>query len=288
MSAVATDSSRPPVTAKPAEPLLPGRAPFLHAQLLGHPARFDEILTDHLPRFISDIADHVQASWFRRDHDTTRPKSAHFIGLYLCLHVASDYGLTAGKLAGWFGQLGGLGLVADLNLTPYRPQHGRYGDRAMRAAEGVFATDSIAALAELTMAVRAGVPTDAIAAVSMAELAASFATTPHDGWQGLTELLPHEQGKLDRSLRAATLALVKRTAVPVHVGGQQVTAAWDQRRAALADYRDLLGQERDPRMVLRSLLHDHYVRVIGVDPDRERVVNRLARTVALHQLAVTS
>jgi thiopeptide-type bacteriocin biosynthesis protein len=285
----ATDSAGPtPAMAKPAEPLLPGASAFLHAQLEGHPARFNEVLTDHLPRLLDELASHVQVSWFRRDHDTTRPDSDHYLGLYLRLFTPEDYGPTSSQLARWFGQVSALGILADLHLAPYRPQHGRYGERATRAAEQVFAADSAAALAELAMATRAGLPTDAIAAASLADLAASFGTNPADGWQRLTELIPHEQGKLDRSLRTATLALTNRAVVCRHPGGGQVVARWDERRAALADYRDQLALERDPTTVLRSLLHDHYVRTVGVDPDRERIVNRLARTIALRQLAVPS
>jgi hypothetical protein len=35
-------------------------------------------------------------------------------------------------------------------------------------------------------------------------------------------------------------------------------------------------------------MHDHYVRVFGVDPERERVVNRLARAAALRLIALSS
>ncbi|HEX3589535.1 MAG TPA: thiopeptide-type bacteriocin biosynthesis protein, partial [Pseudonocardiaceae bacterium] len=284
----ATDSAgRTPVTAKPAETLLPGASAFLYARLEGHPARFDEVLTDHLPRLIDELARHVRVSWFRRDHDTTRPDSDHYLGLYLRLFTPEDYGPTSSQLARWFGQVSALGILADLHLAPYRPQHGRYGERTTRTAEQVFAADSAAALAELAMATRAGLP-DAIAATSLADLAASFGANPADGWQRLTELIPHEQGKLDRSLRTTTLALTNRAVICRHPGGAQVVARWDERRAALADYRDQLALERDPTTVLRSLLHDHYVRTVGVDPDRERIVNRLARTIALRQLAVPS
>jgi lantibiotic biosynthesis protein len=123
----------------------------------------------------------------------------------------------------------------------------------------------------------------------MADLAACFATSPEAGWRWLIDLLPREQGRLDRSLRDATLLLTgapdDRASVSACAGGEAVAAAWDHRRVALAAYLDQLARERDPATVLRSLLHDHHVRAIGVDPDRERVINRLARTAALRQLA---
>jgi thiopeptide-type bacteriocin biosynthesis protein len=68
-------------------------------------------------------------------------------------------------------------------------------------------------------------------------------------------------------------------------GGEDVLAAWQARHAALVAYHDHLARQRDPQPVLRSLLHLHHVRTLGAGPDRERVTNRLARAVALRQIA---
>jgi hypothetical protein len=91
-------------------------------------------------------------------------------------------------------------------------------------------------------------------------------------------------------LRDAALLLTgtadDRAALSARPGGEIVAAAWDQRRVALATYREQLAEERDPATVLRFLLHDHHVRAVGVDPDRERVINRLARAAALRQIAL--
>ncbi len=279
-----------PVTVAQGEALLPGGSALLHAQLFGHPMRFDEILTDHLPRLLNNVTGHVVSWWFRRYHDTTRPDSDHHLGLYLRLPGPQDYGAVAGLLANWVAELSALGLLAHLNLGTYQPQTGRYGHGATLALEDVFAADSAAALAEITMAARAAIPSDAIAAASMADLAACFATSPEAGWRWLIEFLPEERGRLDRSLRDATLLLAgtpdDRAALSVQPGGGVVAAAWDHRRVALAAYLDKLAEERDPATVLRSLLHDHHVRAVGIDPDGERVINRLARTAALRQLAL--
>lgn len=61
--------------------LVPGYSALLHAHLFGHPLRFDEILTDHLPRLLDNVEDHVVLWWFRRHHDTTRPDTDHHLGL---------------------------------------------------------------------------------------------------------------------------------------------------------------------------------------------------------------
>lgn len=193
-------------------------------------------------------------------------------------------------LANWVSELSALSLLAHLNLGTYQPQNGRYGHGTANAVQDVFAADSAAALAEITMATRTGIPTQAIAAASMADLAACFATDTEEGCRWLIDLLPQEQGRLERSLRDAALLVAgtadDRAALSAHPGGEIVAAAWDQRQVTLAAYRQQLAEERDPATVLRSLLHDHHVRAVGVDPDRERVTNRLARAAALRQIAL--
>lgn len=271
--------------------LMPGYSALLHAQLFGHPLRFDEILTDHLPRFLDNVEDHVVLWWFGRHHDTTRPDTDHHLGLCLRLAEAGEYGTVAARLAHWAAELSVQGLLAHLSLGAYQPQHGRYGHgTVMAAAEAVFAADSTAAAAQITMTTHAGIPSQAVAAVSMANLAASFAHTPVEGCRWLIDLLPQEQGKLDRALRDAALPLATpsedRAALRTYPGGEIVAAAWDRRRVALAAYRDRLAEDRDPATVLRSLLHDHHVRAVAVDPGGERVTNRLARAAAQRQISL--
>jgi thiopeptide-type bacteriocin biosynthesis protein len=182
-----------------------------------------------------------------------------------------------------------MGLLSHLNLSTYQPQNGRYGHgSAMVSAEDVCAADSAAALAQISMAVRLGMSSQAVAAVSMVELAVGLATMPEEGLRWLVDLLPRERGKLDRSLRESALSLADTTEDPAlhaHSAGEAVAVAWERRLMALTAYRARLAGERDPATVLRSLLHDHYVRAVGVDPDRERVTNRLARAVAQVRLA---
>lgn len=280
----------PQHTVTRSDALLPGNSAVLHAQLLGHPLRFDEILTDHLSLLLDDVEDHVALWWFRRHHDTTRPDSDQHLVLCLRLRGPQEYGVAAARLADWAARLSACGLLADLNLGAYQPQRGGYGHgTAIEAAvEGVFAADSAAALAHIRLATNTGMPNQAIAAASLSDVAASLTATPEAGYRWLVDLLPQEHGKLDSSLRAAALRLASDDWAELRglAGGQTVAKAWEKRREALAVYRDRLSQDGDHTTVLRALLHDHHVRAVGVDPGAERVTNRLARAVAQRQLAL--
>ena len=68
-------------------------------------------------------------------------------------------------------------------------------------------------------------------------------------------------------------------------GAEEVIAAWRQRAATLAAYREVLSPQRDPLTVLPALLHLHHIRAVGVDPESERVTGRLARACALRDTA---
>lgn len=267
---------------------LPGRSRWLCARIPGHPDRQDEILSEHVPRLL-DTWDHPTLWWFRRHRDMTQPDIDQHLSLHLCLPTPELYGAAATKVGDWAADLRERGLLPCLCLDTYHPETGRYGHGpAMAAAEDVFAADSAAALAQIEMTARTGTPAQALTAAGLLDLAISYAPTPDQGLSWLINDLPQEQGKLDRGLRAAALLLADPrdtwAALRATPGGENVVAAWERRRVALGSYRARLTEQRDPRTVLRSLLHMHHVRAIGVDPDRERVSNCLARTVALRQI----
>jgi thiopeptide-type bacteriocin biosynthesis protein len=157
------------------------------------------------------------------------------------------------------------------------------------SAEEVFATDTTAAIAQITMVQAAGVPGQAVAAASMAHLAAAFAPDPASGYRALTRCLKQGSGPLDPGVRDQALELADPagdfTAVRALPGGDTVAAAWRSRATALATYHRLLVQQRDPSGVLVRLLHDHHVRALGLDPDHEATTGRLARAAALRNLA---
>ncbi|MEU9891096.1 lantibiotic dehydratase [Sphaerisporangium sp. NPDC051017] len=272
---------------------LPGRAPILYAQLHGHPARWEEILTGHLPVMLDGLGEAAALWWFRRHRVLSRPEADPYLALYLSLPDLLAYGTATEHLTVWAEGLFRARLLAHLSLATYHPQPGRYGHgTALDRAHEVFAADSAAALAQIGLATDSGTHPQAIAAASMVDLATAFATHAAEGLYRLLCELPREHVRLDPALRDQALGLADPTgsfqALAALPGGAEVIAAWKTRATALAAYRQELAGQRDPLTVLRPLLHLHNIRAVGVDPDRERVSNQLARSCALrHTVART-
>ncbi|MCP9945985.1 hypothetical protein LUX12_16205 [Streptomyces somaliensis] len=101
--------------------------------------------------------------------------------------------------------------------------------------------------------------------------------------------LPQSTGRLNRALRTQVLQLAAPNGASVLAtlpGGPAVAEAWQARAAAVDAYRKTLTRQRDPLDVARSLLHQHHVRALGVDPRAEETTIRLVRTAALqHRMA---
>ncbi|MEV7458279.1 thiopeptide-type bacteriocin biosynthesis protein [Streptomyces rubiginosohelvolus] len=183
------------------------------------------------------------------------------------------------------------GLASGLALAPYQPQTGRFGHGpAMDAAHQAFAADSAAALAQIQLAER----TDAFAPQALAAASALHLVTPlapdtaaAEEW--LVGNLLQGTGRLDRTLRGWVLELTGpngASALASLPGGPQVTEPWRARADAVDFYRTALVGERNPLDVARSLLHQHHVRALGVDPRTEETTIRLVRTAALqHRMA---
>ncbi len=287
-----TPPSRPlPVTAAPGAVLRPGDSAVVHAQLVGNPARFDEILTAHLPRFVDDLDGLVGLWWVWRHRDMIRPETDQHLAVFMRLTSPEQYGPAAAGLAAFAADLQTRGLPCQLTLASH-PQHpARYGEGpALAVAEQVCAADTSAAIAQIATAEASGIPAQALAAASMVQLAASFATGPETGCRALVGCLRQEHGRLDRTLRDHALGLAEPDggyqAVRALPGGEAVAAAWSARDTALTAYHRALAQQRDPDTMLRTLLHEHHVRAVGVDPTFEKETNRLARAAALRRLAV--
>ncbi|MFI6100788.1 lantibiotic dehydratase [Lentzea sp. NPDC051213] len=298
MTAIIPPARPLPATAAPGAALQPGHSAVVHAQLAGNPARFDEILTGHLPRFVAELHDlrdpdrPLGSWWIRRHRDMIRPETDQHLAVFLRLTGPQHYGAIAARLAAFAADLDSRGLPGQLTLAP-SPQHpARYGDGdALAAAEHVFATDTTAAIAQLAAAQESGIPAQALAAASMAHLAASFAPDPPTGYRTLLECLRQEHGPLDRALRNHALVVAdpdqQYRGVRGQPGGDAVAAAWCARDTALSTYRDvLIEQGREPDVVLRTLLHEHHIRAVGVDPTFEKETGRLARAVVLRLLAL--
>ncbi|MFI1933806.1 lantibiotic dehydratase [Streptomyces sp. NPDC020330] len=264
---------------------LPGAGDVLLAQLHAHPRRYDEILSRRLPSLLAAFGDAPPLWWFTRHREMARPDADQHLDL--TLHLPPDaYGAAAQHVRRWADSLHGTGLAAGLVLAPYQPQTGRFGHgTAMDAAHRVFAADSAVALAQIQLTER----TDALAPQALAAASALHLVTPlapdtaaAEEW--LVRNLPQGTGRLNRALRAQVLELAAPNGDSVLAalpGGPAVVEAWRARAAAVDTYRTALTDHRDPLDVARSLLHQHHVRALGVDPRAEETTIRLVRTAAL-------
>ncbi|WP_199564972.1 lantibiotic dehydratase [Spongiactinospora rosea] len=271
-----------PVTSMPGAVLRPGGAAVVRAHLIGNPARFDEILAGHLQGFVDELAGLVTCWWVRRHRDMIRLDADQYLAVFLRLADPGEYGLAAARLAAFAERLAARGLPGQLTLATYYEHPGRYGEgAALPAAEQVFAADTAAAIAQIRLAETARLPGQALAAASMAHLAAAFAPDAESGYRALLRCLEQQTGPLDRSLRDHALRLGDPSEVR-----EAVVDAWRAREQALGDYHRVLAEQRDPATGLRTLLHEHHVRALGVDPAFEKVTGRLARAVALRRLAL--
>ncbi|MFJ6569821.1 lantibiotic dehydratase [Streptomyces sp. NPDC091292] len=256
---------------------LPGAGPVLRIHLHTHPDRFDEILDRHLPLLLTPL-DPEPSWWFTRHRRLARPETGHHLAL--SLHVApAEHATVTAAVNRWATQLHHQRLIARMTLEPYRPQTGRYGTRtAMDAAHDAFAADSAAALAQIRLTSRTGIAPQAVTGASLVDLATRLLPSTEDGWRWLIQNAP-AHGRPDRTDRAQALQLYAAG------GGADLADVWTKRGRTLAAYRQTLAaKEHAPDTVLRSLLHQHHVRALGVDPTAEAATLHLARTVALrHQ-----
>ncbi len=85
----------PAVGAEPAPLHLPGAADVLYARLHAHPARYDEILTHHLPALLAVFGDDLPMWWFTRHRETARPDADQYLDLVL--HLTPDTSAAAAE-----------------------------------------------------------------------------------------------------------------------------------------------------------------------------------------------
>ena len=280
---------RPATSTAPGQ-RLPGAGDVLLAQLYAHPRRYDEILSRHLPSLLAEFADYPPLWWFTRHREMARPDADQHLDL--TLHLPPDiYGAAAQHVRKWADGLHGAGLAAGLVLAPYQPQTGRFGcEAAIDAAHQVFAADSVAALAQIQLAEHTDtLAPQALAAASALRLVTPLAPDAAVAEERLVHNLPQGTGRLNRALRAQVLELAApngASALAAIPGGPAVAEAWRARTIAVDTYRRALTGQRDPLDVVRSLLHLHHVRALGVDPRAEETTMRLVRTAALqHRMA---
>ena len=281
-----------PVTAPAGTTCHPGRSTLVRASITGNPARFDEIIAFHLPTLMARLSPITVRWWVRRYRDLIHLATPQRIDLHLRLSSPDGFGEAAAELGGFATELEARDLPGQLTLSSCAEHPARYGQGdAMSAAEEVFAADTTAAIRQIAMAAN-GTSGQALAAASMARLTAAFAPDPATGYQALTSCLEQGSGPLDRAIRDQACELEDPAgdfrALRAHPDGADVAVAWAGRKAALVSYHATLTTQRDPATVLRTLLHEHHMRAIGLDPEIERQTGRLARAVAMRRLALAT
>jgi thiopeptide-type bacteriocin biosynthesis protein len=263
-------------------PRPPERPAVLHARLLAHPFRFNQILTRHLPDLITRFP-RPPRWWFHRYRDAQRPDAHQHLALYLVLTHPGAYGQAAALTHDWAADLTLQRLSTGLELVPYRPHTGHYGHGpVLDAAHAVFAADTAAAVAQIRTAADDALTGQALTAASMFDLVARFTGSRKRAAHWLARTLPREHGPLDRALNRQAIALTDPATLAALPAGDDIAAAWDTRAAPLTAYRRHLARDQDADTVLRSLLHEHQLRALPADPVEQRLISRLARACALH------
>ncbi|MBM2623425.1 lantibiotic dehydratase [Actinoplanes sp. LDG1-06] len=284
---LASPAPRPlPTMTRPARAERPGTSAVVNARLIGSPGRFDDILADHLPAFAENLTDSgVTRWWASRHRDLIRLDADQYLRLTLRLDNAAAYGLVVAQLSAWTERLHDAGLPNELMLTTRHPHPARYGGSSvMAAAEQVFATDTAAAISQLRTSREGSIPSQALAAASIARMAAGFAADPTAGYQSLLASLRSHTAAADRALTQQTRRLTSVQQIRDLTGGEALLEAWRVRHAALQAYYRAVDNARDSATILRTLVHDHHVRAVGVDPGFERSTNHLARAAAMRLL----
>jgi thiopeptide-type bacteriocin biosynthesis protein len=171
-------------------------------------------------------------------------------------------------------------VAGRLVLDTYYSETGRYGaGPAMSAAEAVFVADSRAVAAGLRSLPAAVVHPVALAAVSMVSIVQGLLGTDCAARWLMSWAVPAGSAPADRTVAAQAIRLALPEAPPPGWPAH-LTDAWYARDAALAAYRAALTSEADIDSITESLLHMHHNRALGINPDGERTVRRLARQVA--------
>lgn len=290
--ALTVPPARPvPITTPPGRTLRPGASTVVHARLVGNPARFDPVLTTHLPILADRLLNYGLCRWWiRRHRDMIRLEADQHLSLFLEFSSPDGYAAVCAMLAEFAAGLAERGLPGELILAPYHQHPARYGrGPALQVAQEVFAADTAAAIAQLRTANQAGIPAQALAAASMARLAAAFAPDQPTGYRTLLSCLRDATQPAERTTTDLARRLADPTSEHRHLralpGGDAVADAWQARDLTLHAYRNHLLPQRDPVSVLPTLLHEHHMRGVGLDPDIERSTNHAARAAAMRCLA---
>ncbi|MEU0513370.1 lantibiotic dehydratase [Amycolatopsis sp. NPDC006125] len=258
---------------------LPGApgSTWISAKLFTHPERIDELITEALPGLLNTL-DTPLCWWLRyrspQETDHLRLRLEATPGRY------SQYTQTVGE---WTQRMRQAGLIQRLVIDTYYPEVGRYGaDGALDAAENVFAADS-ATVTALLRHLPTAKPKLALVPANMAGIVTGFFGDTGTAMEWLATRPAPAAPALDRAVSERAIRLATDPSALRELPGwhTDIERAWDNRTAALVDYRKALPPETNIDVVLESLLHMHHNRLIGIDRDSERSCRRLTRHAAL-------
>ncbi|WP_233606742.1 lantibiotic dehydratase [Micromonospora sp. Llam0] len=252
---------------------LPGSDERLYLKLYGHPGRQTTILTQHLPLLLHRLG--TPARWWFLRYGDPEP--------HLRLRLTGDPDHTL--IGQWTCELRRAGLIARVQIDTDYPEDARFGGPATREASNeVFAADSATAVAQLALVRHERTP-DIRAATAANLLDLTTSVLGED--TGMRWLIDHTRPYRPAPPRDVYQHTIQLTGPdqPQMTGSQdreKLHAARRWRHQALARYRDTLTAATiAPASVLPDLLHLHHTRMIGPDPNSERLCLHLARAAAL-------
>jgi thiopeptide-type bacteriocin biosynthesis protein len=179
---------------------------WLQLKLHTHPERMDEIISVHLPALLHTTDPDFRLWFVRYDSPLETPH------LRVRLHTPdprhhSSYAVAVGQ---WAQQLRQQGIVGHVVTDTYYPEVGRYGSGpAMQAAEEVFAADSRLVTVMLRHRETIGIPSVALAAISMAAIVEGFLGDINDAMDWLALQEPITGPTIDRDLARHVLDLAR-------------------------------------------------------------------------------
>lgn len=271
----------------------PATSRLLYAKLYGDRQRQDVVLAEHLPALLADWGEPQPRWWFVRFRDG----EDHYLRLRIALPSSAPeaFGVAASRVGAWASGLRRGGLLREVVHATSYPETGRWGSgAALDAVEAVFAADSRTVLTQLAQPAR---PHHyALAAANFAALAIAFTS---DAAAGMRWLIGHVPATPPAAVPRPVFAAAQRLADPREdfralrreAGGAAIVGTWADRAAAVAEYRsrldgpDATGVDADA--ALGSLLHTHFLRACGIEPEDKAVCLYLARAAALAFTAQT-
>jgi thiopeptide-type bacteriocin biosynthesis protein len=271
----------------------PATSRLLYAKLYGDQRRQDIILAEHLPALLADWGEPQPRWWFLRFCDG----DDHYLRLRITLPDSTPeaFGAAASRVSAWASGLRRGGLLREVAYATSYPETGRWGSgAALDAAEAVFTADSHAVLTQLAQPARPH--HHALAAANFAAMTTAFSG---DAAAGMRWLINHVPATPPTATARRVYTAAQRLADPredFHAlrqepGGAAIVGTWAARSAAVAEYRSRLDSPDttgvDPDAVLGSLLHAHFLRACGIEPEDKEVCLYLARAAALAFTAQT-